>query len=162
MMYWEGFRRKQVWPNRGSMISLLWRERIRNTGTSRQYVSKLAITHNRLLALRHRGRSMLGEPKNIFDGSHPDMSRNYYNRVISVKHNLIYSLITIRLAKCFYLIGSLSGLHYEPINVRKLLHSWDPNKVYKNKCKIFVSIGHEHFTFIFVNIFGIPKIYAAF
>ena len=39
---------------------------------------------------------------------------------VSIKHNLIYSLITIRLATRFDPIGSSSGLHYEPINVRKL------------------------------------------
>jgi hypothetical protein len=27
-----------------------------------------------------------------FDGSHPDVARNYQNRIASVKHNLIYSL----------------------------------------------------------------------
>jgi len=37
----------------------------------------------------------------FFNGSHPDVSRNYQNRVVSVKHNLIYSLITIILATCF-------------------------------------------------------------
>ena len=37
----------------------------------------------------------------IFDGSHPDVSRNYQNRVVSVKHNLIYPLITIRFATYF-------------------------------------------------------------
>jgi len=36
----------------------------------------------------------------MLDGSHPDVSRDYQNRVMSVKHNLIYSLITIRLATC--------------------------------------------------------------
>jgi len=56
----------------------------------------------------------------FFDGSHPDVSRNYQNRVVSVKHNLIYSLITIRVATCFNPTGSSSGLLYEPINVRKL------------------------------------------
>jgi len=44
----------------------------------------------------------------------------YYNRVVSVKHYLIYSLITIRLATCFDPTGSSSGLHYEPVDVRKL------------------------------------------
>jgi len=55
-----------------------------------------------------------------FDGSHPDVSRNYWNRVVSVKHNLIYSLITIRLATGFDPVGLSSGLHYEPTNVGKL------------------------------------------
>ena len=45
----------------------------------------------------------------------------YQNKVVSVKHNLIYSLITIRLATCFDPTGSSSGLLFEPINVRKLL-----------------------------------------
>jgi hypothetical protein len=47
-------------------------------------------------------------------------------RLVFVKHNLIYSLITIRLATYFDPRGSLSGLLYEPINVgklRKLLRS---------------------------------------
>jgi hypothetical protein len=55
-----------------------------------------------------------------FHGSHPDVSRNYQNRVVSVKHNLIYSLITIRLATSFNPTESSSGLLHEPINVRKL------------------------------------------
>jgi len=48
------------------------------------------------------------------------------------------------------------------------VHSWDPNNVYKDKCKRFVSndilqvTGHEPFTFIFVNMVGIPRMYAAF
>jgi hypothetical protein len=48
------------------------------------------------------------------------VSRNYQNRVASVKPNLIYSLITIRLTTCFDPVGSSSGLLHEPINVRKL------------------------------------------
>jgi len=56
----------------------------------------------------------------FFDGSHPYVSRNYQNRVVSAKYNLIYSLISIRLATCFDPTGSSSGLLYEPINVRKL------------------------------------------
>ena len=44
----------------------------------------------------------------------------YQNRVASVKHNLIYSLITIRLATCFDPTESSSGLLYKPVNVRKL------------------------------------------
>jgi len=39
---------------------------------------------------------------------------------VSVKHNLIYSLITIRLATCFDPTESSSGFLYEPVNVRKL------------------------------------------
>ena len=35
------------------------------------------------------------------------------------KKNLIYLLITIRLATCFEPTGSSSGLHYEPVNVRR-------------------------------------------
>jgi len=31
----------------------------------------------------------------------------------------------------------------------------------KDECKRFVSLGHEPFTFIFVNIVGIPRMYAA-
>jgi hypothetical protein len=57
---------------------------------------------------------------NTFDGSHPNVSRNYQNKLGSVKKNLIYSLITIRLATCFDPTGSSSGLLYKPINVRKL------------------------------------------
>jgi len=57
----------------------------------------------------------------LFDGSHPDVSRNYQNSIVSVKHNLIFPLITIRLATCFDPTGSLSGLLYEPINVRSFL-----------------------------------------
>jgi len=53
-------------------------------------------------------------------GSHHAVSRNYQNRVVSVKHNLIYSMITIRLATCFNPTRSSSDLLYEPINVRKL------------------------------------------
>ena len=56
----------------------------------------------------------------FFYGSHPSVSRNYYNRVVSIKYNIIYSLFTIRLATCFDPVGSSSGLHYEPVNVRKL------------------------------------------
>jgi hypothetical protein len=41
------------------------------------------------------------------------------NKVVSVKHKLIYSLITIRLATCFDFVGSSPGLHYEPINPLK-------------------------------------------
>jgi hypothetical protein len=37
---------------------------------------------------------------------------------VSVKHNLICYLIL--LATCFDPIGSSSGLHYEPINVKRL------------------------------------------
>jgi len=55
---------------------------------------------------------------------------------VSVKHNLVYSLIIIiNLAACFDPVGSSSGLHYEPINVRKLRTSlgsqnyWDPKDV---------------------------------
>ena len=40
--------------------------------------------------------------------------------IVSVKHNLVYSLIMVKLATCFDPIGSSSGLHYEPVNVRKL------------------------------------------
>ena len=36
---------------------------------------------------------------------------------VSVKHDLIYSLITTTLASCFDSVGSSSGLHYEPVNV---------------------------------------------
>jgi hypothetical protein len=39
-----------------------------------------------------------------FVGSHPDVSRNYQNRVVSVKHNNL--LITIRLVTCFDPTGS--------------------------------------------------------
>jgi len=39
---------------------------------------------------------------------------------VSVKHNLIYSLIIIKFATCFDSVGSSSGLHYEPGTVRKL------------------------------------------
>jgi hypothetical protein len=56
----------------------------------------------------------------ISDGSHPNVSRNYQNRVVSVLYNLIYSLITIRLATCFEPTGSSSDLLYEAVNVRKL------------------------------------------
>jgi len=42
------------------------------------------------------------------------------------------------------------------------VHPWDPNNVYKDKCKRFVSNGYEPFTFIFVNIVGIPRMYADF
>ena len=35
---------------------------------------------------------------------------------VSIKHNLIYSLITIRLATYFDPVGSSSGLHYKPVN----------------------------------------------
>jgi hypothetical protein len=38
-------------------------------------------------------------------------------KCMPVKHNLIYSLIIIKLATCFDPIGSSSGLHYEPFNV---------------------------------------------
>jgi len=48
------------------------------------------------------------------------VSTNYHNTVVSIKHNLIYSLIIIRLVTCFDPTGSSSGLHYEPANVRKL------------------------------------------
>jgi len=39
---------------------------------------------------------------------------------VSVKNNLIYSLIIIRLATRLDPVGSSSGLHYEPINVKRL------------------------------------------
>jgi len=42
------------------------------------------------------------------------------NLLQSIKHNLIYSLITIRLATCFDPTGSSSGLLYEPVNARNL------------------------------------------
>ena len=45
----------------------------------------------------------------------------YQNRVVSIKHNLIYSLITIRLATCFDPTGSSSGILYEPVNLFNLL-----------------------------------------
>jgi len=37
----------------------------------------------------------------------------FQNRVMSIKHNLIYLLITIRLATCFDPTGSSSGRLYE-------------------------------------------------
>jgi hypothetical protein len=40
------------------------------------------------------------------------------------------------------------------------VHPWNSNNVYKDKCKRFVSSGHEPFTFIFVNSVGIPKMYS--
>jgi len=42
---------------------------------------------------------------------------------VSVKHNLIHSLIITKLATCFEPVGSSSGLHYEPLNVKKLRKS---------------------------------------
>jgi len=54
-----------------------------------------------------------------FDGSHLDVSRNYQNRVLSVRHKLIYSLIIIRSATCFNPVGLSSGLH-----------CWDPKDVH--------------------------------
>jgi len=41
------------------------------------------------------------------------------------------------------------------------VHPWDPNNDYKDKCKRFV-FNNLPFTFIFVNIVGIPRLYAAF
>ena len=64
----------------------------------------------------------------FLNGSYPGVIRNYQNMVVSVKHNLIYSLITIRLTTYFDPIGSSSGLHYEPIDVRKLRTSLGSQK----------------------------------
>ena len=44
----------------------------------------------------------------------------YVFGIESVKHNFVYSLIVVKLATCFDPAGSSSGLHYEPINARKL------------------------------------------
>jgi len=39
---------------------------------------------------------------------------------VSVKHDLLYSLIIIKLATCFDPIGSSAGLLYKPVNVKRL------------------------------------------
>jgi hypothetical protein len=37
------------------------------------------------------------------------------------------------------------------------VHLWDPNNIYKNKCKRFVSNAHEPFIFIFCKHCWDPK-----
>jgi len=65
--------------------------------------------------------------------------------IVSVKHNLIYSLIIIKLATCFDPVRSSSGLHYEPINVRKLRTSLGSQQfLQKINIKVWCPIGHEH------------------
>ena len=78
-----------------------------------------------------------GNSYTAFDGSHPDVSRDYQNRAVSVKHNLIYSLITIRLAKCFEPTGSSSGLLYEPVNIRKLRTSLGSQQCLKSSNNVY-------------------------
>jgi len=51
--------------------------------------------------------------------------------IVSVKHNLVYSLIIIKLATCFDPIGSSSDLHYEPVVLENCVHPWNSNNVYK-------------------------------
>jgi len=64
---------------------------------------------------------------------------SHQNRVVCVTNNLICSLITIRLATCFDPTGSSSDLLFEPFILESCVHPWDPNNVYKDKCKRFVS-----------------------
>jgi hypothetical protein len=45
------------------------------------------------------------------------------------------------LATCFDPVGASSCLHYEPINDR---NPWDPNNVYKDKCKRFMSNDFQY------------------
>jgi hypothetical protein len=78
--------------------------------------------------------------------------------IVSVKHNLIYSIIIIKLATCFDHIGSSSSLHYEPINVKKTAYIFGIPIVFTKDEKI----GHEHFTLIFINIIGITEMYEVF
>ena len=48
------------------------------------------------------------------DGSHPDVSKNYQNRVISVKHNLNYSLRLLYVSRhTKYIYSSLLSPTYE-------------------------------------------------
>jgi hypothetical protein len=57
---------------------------------------------------------------------------------------LIYSLIIIRLATCFDPAGSSSGLHCEPIDIRKLRTFLGSQRMFtKDKYDRLVSIGHE-------------------
>jgi hypothetical protein len=61
-------------------------------------------------------------------------------RIVSIKHNLIYSLIIIKLATCFDPAGSSSGLHYEPVNVKKTAYIFGiPTVFTKDERKRFVS-----------------------
>jgi len=53
-----------------------------------------------------------------FDGNHPDVSGNYQNRLVSVKHNLIYSLITIRLATYFDLQTGRSRVRFPMVSLQ--------------------------------------------
>jgi len=76
---------------------------------------------------------------------------------VSVKHNLIYSLIIIKLATCFDPTGSSSGLHYEPIMLENCVHPWDPNNVYKDKYNRFVSSDLQYVIFIFCKHCWDPK-----
>ena len=56
---------------------------------------------------------------------------------------LIYSLIIIRLATCFDPVRLSSGLHYEPVDIRKLRTFFGSQTMFtKDKYERFVSIGH--------------------
>ena len=67
---------------------------------------------------------------------------------MAVKHNLIYLLITIKLATCFDPIGSSSDLYYETINVKRLRTSLGSQQcLQKINIKGSCPIGHETFIF---------------
>jgi len=61
---------------------------------------------------------------------------------------LIFSLTVIRLATCFDPAGSSSGLHYEPIDIRKL-------RTFLGSQTMVTKDKYE-------TLFGIPRMYAAF
>jgi hypothetical protein len=54
-------------------------------------------------------------------------------------------------------MGSSSDLHYEPINVGKLHVFGIPIISTIDKCRRFVSIGHELSTFVYCKYYWDPK-----
>jgi len=57
--------------------------------------------------------------------------REFIKRIVSVKHNFVFSLIIVELATCFDPAGSSSGLYVNQVMLENCVHLWDPNVVYK-------------------------------
>jgi hypothetical protein len=57
--------------------------------------------------------------------------REFLNRIVSVKHNFVCSLIIVELATCFDPAGSSSGLYVNQVMLENYVHLWDPIDVYK-------------------------------
>ena len=68
-------------------------------------------------------------------------------RIRQYQSNTTY-LLLIRVATCFDPTGSSSGLHYEPVNVKKLRTFLGSQTMFTIvKYENFVSSGHEFFLF---------------